>query len=312
MRLIVVNVAVFALIRVAGIAALIGGWSIDGIIDRLALSSDPETIESTPWTPLTYMFLHYDVLHILANMLCLYWFGKILLYVATQRQIVALYIMGGLGGALAYLAVAQLSSAVGGWLLGASASVMAIMVGAAMRMPDLEVRLILIGNVKIKWLAVATVAMFALGLTGNNASAHVAHLGGVAIGLIYGALANRGIDMTRPLNRLIDVLYDFPGWIRHLLSGKTSFGHAKKGARQAQKKARQTKKSGRQASQWGRPTGPEDTAAGQRQASYCPGAASAGSNFDTVDLDAILDKIKRSGYSALTNEERETLFNFRK
>ncbi len=269
LKLIVVNVAIFLLIRLAGVVLMIVGGDIDPAINELALPSSLSLLVSRPWTPLSYMFTHYDVLHILFNMLTLYWFGRIFLYRSTPRQLLALYLMGGLGGAVLYLLWGNVFG-VSATLLGASAAVMAIVIADAVLMPDFEVGLFLIGMVRLKWVAVAMVALFALGLVGNNAGGHVAHIGGILVGLWYGLMMLRGRDITRPLNQLLDLLANL--FRRPAAPRKAKFGRKKKVRRDAK-------------------SAPRDRAADHKR------------------IDVILDKIKTSGYSSLTADEKRELFD---
>lgn len=294
-RLIVINVAVFLVLRILGIIALIGGWDINAVIDCVALPSAPLDLAAQPWTALTYMITHYDPFHLLFNMLSLYWFGGILLMRCTPRQLTALYIYGGLAGAAFYVAAAQIFPAVAGLLLGASAAVIAILTSAAVLMPNFEVGLLLFGRVKLKWLAIGAIALFALGLVGNNAGGHVAHLGGMALGFMFAVLLNRGVDITRPLNKLLDIVANL-----YKRMTRPSGGHKKKfrprkfaSARSADSKT-SSKHTSKSASQ---------------SAGNSSNQSATSPEEDRRILDEILDKVKRSGYSALTPDERRRLFD---
>lgn len=270
-KLIVINLAVFLVLRLLGIIAMIGGWNIDDVVDILALPSAPGHLLAHPWTAVTYMFTQYAPFHILFNMLTLYWFGKMMLWRCSAAQMVWLYIYGGIAGAAFYIVAAQLFAGVGGWLLGASASVMAIVIATAVMMPDFRLQMLFVGSVKLKWVAVAAVVLFALGLVGDNAGGHVAHFGGIAIGAVFGLLYNRGTDITRlPNNICGNIVKSFK-----------------------------------------RITSREDTP--QRKPKFRPspkknGPAQHDAADDRRNLDAILDKIKHSGYTALTADERRQLF----
>lgn len=265
-KLIAINAAVFLTLGVAGIVASLSGGNINRMVDWLALPSAPMQLLSHPWTIVTYMFTQYDVWHILFNMLTLFWFGRLFCYRCTPRQLVALYIYGGITGGALYVAAAQLFPAIAGTLVGASASVMAIVIAIAILMPDHEIYMLLFGGVKLKWVAIGAVAIFAIGLVGQNAGGHVAHLGGIGAGLLFGLMMKRGVDITKPLNRLIDSIAD-----------------ALKNA-----KPKRRKKISR------RP---------ERQTEINP------EPYSEARLDTILDKIKKSGYSSLTSDEKRFLFN---
>lgn len=131
-----------------------------------------------PWTLVTYMAIHFDVLHVLFNLLWLYWFGKVHLLDGTDRQLAVYFLGGGVAGGLFFLAASAMGMG-GGWLCGCSAAVIAVMCGAAVKHPDLEFRLFLIGNLKLKWIALLCCVLTFMGGGGNLA----AHIGGLAWGL---------------------------------------------------------------------------------------------------------------------------------
>ena len=274
--LVILNIAIFLLLRLLGIIAIIGGWDINVVVDQLALPSATQFLAYQPWTLLTYMVTHYAPFHILFNVLTLYCFGKLLLWRCSPSQLVWLYIYGGIAGALFYLIGAMLFATVGGLLLGASASVLAIVIATSVIMPDFRVNLLLFGSVKLKWIAIVAVILFALGLVGDNAGAHIAHFGGIAMGCIFGLLLNNGVDITRPARRLYDSI---AGFVRRL------FAHRNNAPLKARFKFR------------------------KKKSSNAASPASSTAADDRRNLDAILDKIKHSGYTALTPDERRQLFD---
>ncbi len=113
-----------------------------------------------PWTPILYMFAQFDVLHLLFNMLWLYGFGTIMLQMSTPRQVFGLYIYGGLGGAAAFFAGMTLTGLDPAPLIGSSASVMCIVAAIATTAPQMPVRMFIIGEVKILWVAIAALLLF--------------------------------------------------------------------------------------------------------------------------------------------------------
>ncbi|WP_295715880.1 rhomboid family intramembrane serine protease [Mucilaginibacter sp.] len=153
------------------------------------------------WTPLTYMFMHAGILHILFNMLWLYWMGQIFEEYLGNKRTIGLYIMGGLAGALVYLlclnylpAFSNAHAAIGSTIVGASASVMAIVVATATLLPNYTISLILIGPVKLKWLVFVILVIDFLGIIGPNAGGEIAHLGGALLGFIYIKQLQKGRD----------------------------------------------------------------------------------------------------------------------
>lgn len=149
-----------------------------GIAEWLTLSSRFGIFLTRPWTLLTYMMVHFDVLHMIFNVLWLYWFGRYLLIAATDRTLALHFFGGGICGGILFVVSAALGWG-GGWLCGCSAAVIAVMCGAAFRHPDMEIGLFLIGNVKLKWVAIVCCLLTFLGGGGNQA----AHLGGLLWGI---------------------------------------------------------------------------------------------------------------------------------
>ena len=268
MRIIYINIAIFVLLHLVAFVGVIMNVPAQGMIQWLQVPSNLSQLLYAPWTLITYMFTHYDLLHILFNMLWLYWMGRIFLEYFTPKRLSALYLLGGLGGALLYLlAMNLLPHFIGSnaYLMGASASVIAIVVAVAIWAPDYKIGLLFIGEVSLKWVAIITIGIDLLSVDAGNAGGHIAHLGGAAVGAVYATALRRGTDITRPLNATLD-------WLASLFSRRD------KGI--------------------GAPVG--GTAYNsQHQATDEPTEA---------QIDAILDKIKRSGYTSLTDKERDLLF----
>lgn len=210
LRLVAVNVCVFLLLRVIGAVAMLSGheqW-LSVVMGCLRLPADVAVLAMRPWTVVTYMFVQYDVLHLLLNILWLYWFGLVFVEIATQRRLVALYLFGGFAGALLYIASANLpgTGVVSGGLMGSSAAVIAITVATAVMAPDYKINLLFFGEVSLKWVALVMIAIDVIGFSAGNTGGHVAHAGGAIAGLVYGWYGRRGIDLSVGFNRMIDRL----------------------------------------------------------------------------------------------------------
>ena len=159
-RIIYVNIGVFVVLRLVGIAGFLFGFDAGGIISYVELPSSPWWFLRQPWTIVTYMFAHYDVLHILFNMLWLWWFGQLFLQFFSPRHLTGLYFVGGIGGGLLYMLAYNLLPAFAwhnGLLLGASAAVIAIVVATAVQAPNYKVVLLFFGEISIKWIAIVTI-----------------------------------------------------------------------------------------------------------------------------------------------------------
>lgn len=291
LRFIYINIAVFVIIRLVGLVTFIALGTGSIALQWVELPSDLHQLLVKPWTIVTYMFSHYGVLHILFNMLWLYWLGRIFLECFTPRQLGGLYVLGGLAGAALYLAAYNLIPALEsqkGTLIGASASVMAIVIAISVYRPNYQIGLLFIGGISLKWIALVTVFIDLIGIESGNMGSHIAHLGGILMGLWFGLSIKRGHDITSWINRCIDALVSF-----------FSKGNMKKNAwepvggkafnRQQESKKKKNKE-----------TTKESNSAQPKKSQTV---------VDEERLDEILGKLKRSGYGALTDEEREFLFN---
>lgn len=155
------------------------------------------------WTPLTYMFMHAGVFHILFNMLWLYWMGQIFEEFLGTKRTLGVYLLGGFAGAILFIAsynifpaFTQSGALLVGTAVGASASVIALIVGAATIAPNYTIALFLIGPVKLKWLALFFIIIDFLGVAGPNAGGEIAHLGGALFGFIYVRQLQKGNDLV--------------------------------------------------------------------------------------------------------------------
>lgn len=272
MRIIGVNIAVFVALRLTAIAGIFSGSPalIDSLLPWLELPASLSQLAAHPWTVITYMFTQWDLMHVVFNMLWLYWFATIFLTISSSARMVVLYFGGGLCGALFYVAVCSLLPAgvlaTGSYLLGSSAAVLAIVTSVAILMPRFRMMLFLLGSVEIRWIALATIVLVLIGVTGSNAGGELAHLGGITAGVVYSLCMRRGTDLIAPLLRLpsrVKSLFDRP-----------------RARRQA-------------------PVNPEPPRT-------TPGGLTPG---EREELDLILDKIKKSGYTSLTSAERDRLFS---
>jgi membrane associated rhomboid family serine protease len=207
--LIGINVLVFLLINVpATLFRLMGNGILDNFSNEyLALPSYLPRLATHFWTPVTYMFMHHDIFHILFNMLWLFWMGQIFEEYLGNKRLVSLYIMGGLAGALFYVLAYNFfplfsESVAVATVIGASASVMAIVVATATLLPNYTIYLMFIGPVKLKWVAIFYVVIDFLSITGPNAGGEIAHLGGALLGFIYIKQLKGGRDWGRSVDSM--------------------------------------------------------------------------------------------------------------
>ncbi|WP_435353171.1 rhomboid family intramembrane serine protease [Emticicia sp. SJ17W-69] len=233
-----------------------------------------------PWTLITYCFTHYGFLHLLFNMLTLFWFGTLVQEFIGSRKLLNIYIIGGLVSGLIYIAIYNLLALAvqsGGihlnnispTILGASAAVYAVMFAAVALLPEYEFYLFGIVLIKIKY-----IAWFFLLLSFIVPSSGVSHLGGALAGYSYISLLRKGIDLGSPIEAISDWWSNF--WVA-----------------KPQAKIPQRKYS-------------ESTVASKGG----NGNANLDPNYfpDQDEVDAILDKIGKSGYESLTKEEKQKLY----
>lgn len=163
----------------------LGGFSDGWISAWLALPADPIRALIHPWTFLTYVVTHLSPLHLLFNSLWLFWFGIMLADIGRDRTIVALFIGGGLTGGILYVLTAWLFGyASSAFLTGDSASVLSVMAAVAILIPNRRLRLFLLGEIKVKWIAIACIAITLVGSNGSGIAPQAAHVGGLLFGLI--------------------------------------------------------------------------------------------------------------------------------
>lgn len=276
MKIVVINVAVFLVLNIISIVMIFAGEESGRFIVEqwVAMPGNFGRLARHAWTPLSYMFSQIEPLHLIFNMLWLYWFGIVFQLLSTPKRMIGLYLLGGLGGAALYLLAVNTIpyfAGHGGLLIGSSASVIAIVTATAIMAPDYRMNLLFLGAVSLKWIAIVTIGIDLLSVTGNNAGGHIAHLGGAAVGAIFALGLKRGHDITAPLNSLIDAIVNL--FRRRPKVRPSRFRTS------------------------GAPSAPR------------PKAPSAASAADQAELDKILDKIKKSGYSSLTADERARLFD---
>ncbi len=173
------------------------------LVQQIAMPPYVPALATKFWTIITYMFGHREFFHILFNMLWLFWLGRIFLDFLNQKQFTFLYFAGGIAGALLFMISYNVfpafkeTVAISPPLLGASASVMAIVVATATLLPDYTISLLILGPVKLKWIAAVYVLMDILGIAGANPGGSIAHLGGALIGFIYIKQLRSGNDWSK-------------------------------------------------------------------------------------------------------------------
>lgn len=272
-RLIGINVLIFIILNVIRVFFFL--WNVDGagriMSEWLGVSSNVQTVLHRPWTLLTYMFLHFDFLHILFNMIVLYVGGRLFSDFIGADRLTATYLIGGLTGAVFYIAsfnifpvfqeVVSISLAI-----GASASVLAIFIAIAVYMPEYQLPLLLFGRIRLKYIAIFFVVLDVISIDKGNPGGHLAHLGGALWGFIYASLLKKGKDPALVIGFYLEK-------IARIFKKKPAF-----------------------TVEYTRDRPIDDDEYNKQRAEH------------QQRIDHILDKISKSGYDSLTREEKELLF----
>lgn len=276
MQIILINVIVFVSLIVMKVVFTLSGFEsvYATILSKLMLPANFTTYIFQPWSIVTYFFTHEGFLHIIFNMLFLYWFGKIIHDFLGNNRLISLYVIGGLIGGLFYMLMYNIvpyyhDRIDASLMLGASAGVFAVVVGAATFMPNHTFMLLLLGPVKIKYIALFYVLLSLSRTIGSNAGGELAHIGGALVGFFFIRQLQKGNDMGEPVIGGIN-------WIRDIFkpSPKIKVTH---------RKATNT--------------------------SHKSASKSTLTTTDQDEIDAILDKISEKGYESLSKDEKQKLFN---
>ncbi|QZT35606.1 rhomboid family intramembrane serine protease [Halosquirtibacter xylanolyticus] len=274
-RLIYINVIIFFLIRGIDVILFLMGLPMGTILNYLALPNDLGLLLYRPWTLVTYMFVHYSFFHILSNLLFLYWFGRIFLQYLNQKKLLSTYIIGGICGGLLYLIAFNslgVFSQSNSILLGASAAVFAIVVATAVYAPNYQLYLMFIGPVRIKYIALFYIALSTILITSNNAGGNIAHLGGALWGYLFIHFLKKGKDIGSWIYPILDKII-------HIFSSSSKNMKVKY----------------------------RRSASDMDDQQY-----NINKKSKEKETNRILDKIAKSGYDSLTQEEKNHLFKMGK
>ena len=280
-RLLYINAGVFAVLKLVLLIFTLLGVSTHWV-SYLQMPAFLPSLVQQPWSIISYMFLHTNFVHAIFNLIALYYLGKLFITYYNQKQLVATYIWGGLAGALLYVAGYNLlpyfeAYKIGSYLIGASASVMAILFAVVGIAPNNVVRLTLVGNVKLKYLGMAFLVLDLLGLGSVNSGGSMAHIGGAIMGYIIGYCYQQGTDLSKPITSILDWLVD------HCNIPKTP----------KKFKVKVNPTQNMSDAQWNKQQKEREQLRQER-------------------IDQILEKIKKSGYQNLSDEEKKSLFDLSK
>ena len=277
-KLIYLNLGLFLAVHLVKIVLVLSNNEnrFPGFISYLAVPANLELLAHRPWTLITYMFLHVDFIHILFNLLWLYWFGTIFIQELGLKKLLSTYLIGGLAGGILYVIFYNLFNVFAGVreasiALGASASVMAVVVATATYQPERRMHLILIGPVKIVYIALVMFILTSMVDFSTNTGGKIAHIGGALTGFLFAHYYKKGKDITKGFDRTMDSIASWfkPGKDRMRVTYKRS-GEQKPPA--------------------------DDLEYNQRKVE------------EQKEIDKILDKISKAGYDSLSSREKELLF----
>lgn len=191
-KIIVINVIVFLVqALLSAITFLLNaGNPADLIFGYLTLPASFSSFIYKPWSIVTYMFLHGGFLHILFNMLWLFWMGSLLHEYLGNRRVYQAYFAGGIFGGIIYMIAYNVFPVFDpvvdhAYALGASAGVLSVVVAAATLLPDYPVQMFLFGTVRLKYIALVSVLLDLISIPNGNAGGHIAHLGGALFGFLF-------------------------------------------------------------------------------------------------------------------------------
>ncbi|MFP5471386.1 MAG: rhomboid family intramembrane serine protease [Bacteroidia bacterium] len=275
-KLILVNAAIFIAFTIIDVIGKLTYTNLGFIQSWLYATSNFSDLLFKPWSIVTYMFLHGGFWHILFNMLFLSLFGRIFLTFLGTKKFLAIYLLGGIVGYLFYATSYNLfpyfSNQIGTPIVGASAAIMAIMAATVTLSPNYEIRLFLIPfNIKIIWIGLLFFLQDIFALKGSfNLGGSLAHIGGAVFGYIAILQLQKGKDILRWFEVIIDKI-------------ESIFKPSKLKVSYRSPKAKS------------KPMTDEEYNLNKKERQQ--------------KVDAILDKIKQSGYESLTKTEKDFLFN---
>ncbi len=276
-KLIGINVLCFILFYLAKTVAFLFQWPADFLLEWFVFPKEPGEYIFKPWSILTYSFLHSGIWHILSNMLILYYAGTYFLTYFPAKKLLNFYFLGVIIGALVYMLSYNLfpafQSTGRSYLLGASAGVMAVLVGIATHVPHLKIRLLFLGSIKFWYIAAFLVLLDIIQIPISNSGGHLAHLGGALFGYFYAQQLGKGNDIGSGFEKMFSSFFNLF---------------------EADKKPRSTmktvyKKTGR--------------------AAPSKSSVKISNTEKQQKIDSILDKISKSGYESLTKQEKDFLFD---
>ncbi|MHA7058009.1 rhomboid family intramembrane serine protease [Aquimarina sp. M1] len=279
-KIIAVNALIFLIAR-------LGAWILKiqpgGLMEWFVLPADFSNLILQVWGIVTYSFLHFDFWHIFWNMLMLYWFSQFVLNLFTEKRFLTIYLLGAISGGLLFVLAYNffpVFEGQRGYLIGASAAVLAVVVFIATYAPYTQIRIFMF-TLKVWHIALFMVLGDIIRLSSssetqdviaNNSGGLIAHLGGALFGYLYASQLKKGKDIGSWFEKLMD-------------STVSIFKTRKKSPLKTVHRAKKAKTTTNKKTTSPKPKTPNQ-----------------------AEIDAILDKISKSGYDSLTKKEKDFLF----
>ncbi|MFV8378384.1 rhomboid family intramembrane serine protease [Flavobacterium sp. LB3R33] len=267
-QLIFWNVALFVLPWLFFALLSLLGVNID-YIHYVSLSSNPADLLWKPWSLLSYAFFHSGIMHIIFNMIVMIFSGRLFMTYFTSKQLQGLYILSAIFAGICYILVFYVLN-INAPIVGASAAIMAILVATTTYHPLMDLRLLIIGNVKLWHITAVIIIVDLMQLRSENMGGHISHLSGAFFGFIFIKLLQNGTDLSTVVTRVI-------GFFANLFKKNTSTPFKKVHKNYSKPLVKSVSKI-------------------------------VTKDKSQQQIDEILDKISQSGYDSLTKEEKEFLF----
>lgn len=272
--LIAINIAVFFLqITVVGSHNMIP-----------ALGFEAQDLSRSPWTIVSYMFVHSGFIHILLNMYMLFVFGPRVENAWSTAEFTKFYLVCGLGGWLLHVAFVR-----DGILVGASAAVLGVTLAYATRWPDDEVLLLGVIPLKVKWMVAILAAINVVGgmiSIGGGGVAYLAHVGGLGAAWLYLRSGSGGAALSR-LRQRVSPVPDVPDEPPRAVPRSMPRSRERRGEIDE--------------------IVSRSSAAVARRSDRRPLPARSEKGPRSAELDSVLDKISTEGIESLTADERRLL-----
>ena len=244
------------------------GVNID-YLHYVSLSSNPALLLWKPWSLLSYAFFHSGIMHIVFNMIVLNFSGRLFMTFFTSKQLFGLYVLSAIFAGLCYILVFYILN-INAPIVGASAAIMAILVATTTYYPLMELRLLIIGNVKLWHVTAVIIIIDLMQLRSENMGGHISHLSGALFGFIFIKLLQNGTDLSVSVSRVFT-------FFANLFKKNTSTPFKKVHKNYSKPIEKTVSKI-------------------------------VTKDKSQQQIDEILDKISQSGYDSLTKEEKEFLF----